>query len=89
MQQINFLSFDDVKRAVSEVLSENEQFTNNSKPEPEVYIHGLQGLADFLGIGVTTSWKLVKKGKLPYYRAGKKYYFKRSEIEAVTSNRII
>jgi len=88
MQQISFLSFDDVKRAVSEVLSENEQLTTTSTPEPEVYIHGLQGLADFLGIGVTTSWKLVKAGKIPHYRAGKKLFFKRSEIEAVTSNRI-
>lgn len=80
MQQITFLTFEDVKRAVSEVLSENNHSTTNKAPEPETYIHGLQALADFLGIGVTTAWKLKKQGILPYYRSGKKLFFKKSEI---------
>jgi predicted DNA-binding transcriptional regulator AlpA len=87
MQQFTFLTRDDVKTAVLEALSES-QFLKTSAPEPEVYIYGLQNLAKFLGIGVTTAWSLKKQGRLPYYQAGKKLYFKKSEIEAVTANRI-
>lgn len=71
-----------VQLAVKKALTENQQ---TKAPEPETYIHGLQALADFLGIGVTTAWKLKKRGLLPYYKAGKKLYFKKSEIEASTA----
>ncbi len=87
MVQFQFLTFEDVKRAVNEVLTENKQLITKT-PEPEVYIYGLQNLAKFLGIGITTAWSLKKQGRLPYYQAGKKLYFKKSEIEAVTANRI-
>jgi hypothetical protein len=87
MQTISFLTFEDVKRAVNEVLTENKQLITKT-PEPEVYIYGLKNLAAFLGICVTSAWSLKKQGRLPYYQAGKKLYFKKSEIEAVTANRI-
>ena len=48
-------------------------------------IYGLQGLADFLGIGVTTAWKLVRDGKIPKHQAGKKMFFKASEVEKATA----
>lgn len=85
MQQLTLITKEDIKAAVLEALSERQQQTDTTtKPEPENYIHGLQGLADFLGIGVTTAWQLKKSGKLPYYQTGKKLFFKRSEILAAT-----
>jgi len=88
MQQIVFLTKEDIKTAVLEALSEHQTQTPPTAPEPEQRIYGLKNLADFLGVGITTCWKLKKSGKLPFYQAGKKLYFKKSEIEAVLSNRI-
>ena len=82
MQQIQILGIEDIKTAVREVLAEKPK----TDREPEQIIHGLKGLSVF-GIGVTTAWKLVKSGKLPHYRSGKKIFFKKSEIEAVLTNR--
>jgi len=85
MQHLTLITKEDIKAAVLEALSESQQQTDTTtKQEPEKYIHGLQGLADFLGIGVTTAWQLKKSGKLPYYQTGKKLFFKQSEILAAT-----
>ena len=83
MQTIQILGIEDIKTAVREVLAEQKPKTDR---EPERYVHGLKGLTEF-GIGQTTGWKLVKSGKLPHYRSGKKIFFKKSEIEAVLANR--
>ncbi len=83
MQPISFLTKEDVKAAVLEALSESKPQQQNK--EPENIIHGLQGLADFLGVGITTAWSLKKAGKIPYYQAGKKLFFKQSEVLAATS----
>jgi len=87
-QTISFLTFDDVKRAVSEVLTEHQAKTPPKTTEPEAYIYGLEALSKHLGIGVTTAWKLKKSGKLPFYQSGKKLFFKKSEIETVLASRI-
>jgi hypothetical protein len=83
MQQITFLTRDDVKTAVLEALFE----ANNQRPasQPEQYIYGLRELAIFLGVGITTAWHLKKSGKIPFYQAGKKLFFKQSEVLAATS----
>lgn len=68
---------EDVKQIVLEALSE----TRPKPTEPETYIYGLDGLAAHLGISITSAWRLRKSGKLPFYQAGKKLFFKKSEIE--------
>lgn len=80
--QLSVLSREDVKEAVLEALSESGH--NKPTTKQERYIHGLQGLAAFLGVGITTAWKLKKSGLLPYYQTGKKIFFKESEILAAT-----
>ena len=87
-QTISFLTREDVKTALLEALSEHEAAKPPKTTEPEQYIYGLEALSKHLGIGITTAWKLKKSGKLPYYQAGKKLYFKKSEIEAVLASRI-
>ncbi|PKP29872.1 MAG: hypothetical protein CVT99_15475 [Bacteroidetes bacterium HGW-Bacteroidetes-16] len=83
MQPISFLTKEDIKAAVLEALSESKP--QQQSKEPEIIIHGLQGLADFLGVGITTAWSLKKAGKIPFYQAGKKLFFKMSEVLAATS----
>jgi hypothetical protein len=85
MQPFSFMTKEDIKEAVLEALSEMPQTTRN---EPEQYIYGLKGLANFLGVGITTAWSLKKSGKLPYYQTGKKVFFKKSEILAATSKNL-
>lgn len=68
---------EDIRQIVMEAISE----TKPKPTEPEQYIHGYEGLAAHLGISITSAWRLRKSGKLPFYRAGKKLFFKASEIE--------
>ncbi|HRZ41709.1 MAG TPA: helix-turn-helix domain-containing protein [Bacteroidales bacterium] len=82
MAHIYIITKEDVKAAVLEALSESRPTAVNYTPER--IIHGLQGLAEFLGIGVTTAWKLKKSGKIPFYSAGKKLFFKESEVLSAT-----
>lgn len=86
MQQFSFLTREDIKSAVLEALSETRphQPTN----QPEKYIYGLRGLADFLGVGVTTAWNLKNSGKLKYYTTGKKLFFKQSDVLEATSKNL-
>lgn len=86
MQQISFLTVNDVKEAVLAALTEHESKKPQQNTNPEQYIYGLQGLADFLNVGVTTAWKIRKSGKIPSYQAGKKLFFKKSEVEKSTIN---
>ena len=74
---LTVMTREDVKQIVLEALSE----TRPKPTEPEQYIHGLEGLASHLGISITSAWRLRKSGKLPFYQAGKKLFFKKSEIE--------
>ena len=36
--------------------------------------------ADFLNCNLVTLWRYTREGRIPYYRAGRKMFFKRSEI---------
>jgi excisionase family DNA binding protein len=84
MQQISFITKEDVKAAVREAISETQpQHSTNQ----DTIIYGLQGLADYLGVGVTTAWKLKKSGTIPFYQAGKKVFFKESEVLTATSKK--
>lgn len=88
MQQISFLTKEDVKLAVLEALSEHQAQTPPKTTEPEQYIYGLEALSKHLGIGITTAWSLKKQGKIPFYQTGRKVYFKKSEVDSVLASRI-
>ena len=80
---VQLITKSDVKEAVLEVLSELN-LTGHSATSTNKTIYGLQGLADFLGVGVTTAWNLKKSGKIPYYQAGKKVFFKENDVLEAT-----
>jgi hypothetical protein len=77
MTAINLMTKEDVKTAVLEVLNQIQPAPPQAT-EPESYVYGLNELAAFLGIGVTTAWRIAKK--LPKYHTGRKYFFKKSEV---------
>ncbi len=47
-------------------------------------IHGIVGLAEFLGISHTTAQKLKNEGRIPYHATGKKLYFIPEEVHEAT-----
>lgn len=81
MTAISLLTIDEVKEAIREVLAESK-LHQLPPAEPEVYIHGLKGLSEFLNIGITKAWQISKK--LPRHGTGKKLFFLRSEVLAAT-----
>ena len=49
--------------------------------EPEKWVN-LETVADHTGLSKDTIRNYIKKGAIPYYRIGKQYKFKISEIDA-------
>jgi hypothetical protein len=84
--QATLTTRDELRQLIAEALADF-QTPPPPQPEPETYIHGLQALADFLGVGITTAWQLKKSGKFSYYQAGKKLFFKKSEVLAALKNK--
>ena len=52
--------------------------TNNATPEKWV---NLEAIADHLSVSSDTIRTWIRKGTIPYYRAGKQYKFKISEVD--------
>ncbi len=85
MQQFTLLTKEDIKSVVLEALSESKH--HQTPPQPEKYIYGLKGLADFLGVGITKAWQLKNSGTISFYQTGKKLFFKESEVLQATKKR--
>lgn len=81
MYQLTVLTKEEIREAVKDAIAELNLY-NPPSTEPEVYIHGLQGLAEFLNIGITKAWQISKK--LPRHGTGKKLFFLKSEVLAAT-----
>ncbi|NCC74511.1 MAG: DNA-binding protein [Sphingobacteriia bacterium] len=78
MQQNLILITDaQLQKIVTDAVSASQQPV--SQPPAEIYLIGLQGLADHFGISVTTAWRHAKH--LPKYRLGRRLMFKLSEVE--------
>jgi excisionase family DNA binding protein len=55
--------------------------TTNTEAMPEKWVT-LEDIAEHLSVSTDTVRAWIKNGKLPYYRAGKRYKFKISEVDA-------
>lgn len=62
-----------------ETNSKNDKF-NNKDLLPEKWVN-LEDIAAHLSLSEDTVRAWVKEGKLPFYRAGKRYKFKISEVD--------
>jgi excisionase family DNA binding protein len=65
------------------VNDETEDSIMNNTPEntmPEKWVN-LEDIAVYLSMSEDTVRTWIKEGKLPYYRVGKRYKFKISEVD--------
>lgn len=54
----------------------------NNRKESEMYIYGVTGLAEFLGVCRTTACRIKKANIFPYYGYGRTTIFKIEEVLA-------
>lgn len=79
------LSIKDFKSLIREVLEEfakevDKQETNSKKIKQEEVLLNPTEVVKMLRISKVTLQKWMKVGKVPYYRLGRKVYFKESEL---------
>ena len=60
--------------------NEIENITSTSETSPEKWVN-LEDIAEHLSVSTDTVRNWIKDGKLPFYRAGKRYKFKISEVD--------
>lgn len=61
--------------------------SSSSSPLPEILTAA--GVMDLLGVCRSTLSRMQDRGDFPYYKFGKRVYFRRSEIlAAMTANRV-
>ena len=58
----------------------NEAQNTMTNEMPEKWVN-LEDIADYLSVSNDTIRNWIKYGKLPYYKAGKRYKFKISEVD--------
>lgn len=58
----------------------------NEQPEPEPYIYGITGLAQFLKVSIPTAQKIKNSGRIPYSQAERTIIFKKVDVLAALSN---
>lgn len=75
MNEIKFLTTEDVKIALREVLAEQ---TPPHPSEQDGFLYGLNELAKFAHVGTTTAWRIAKT--LPSYKTGRKIFFRKSDV---------
>lgn len=83
------LTFEDLPRAVSELLEKvnriEEILLNNSVIQEEIKeendVMNTKECAEYLKVSVVSIYMFIKRGAIPYYKVGRKKYFKRSEID--------
>jgi hypothetical protein len=82
MDEIILLKSEDLKKLISDLLDEKIQVFNQ-KPAPldEQRLYGDKQLSQYLACTVQTINKLKKSGRITCHRAGRLYYYLRSEID--------
>ena len=58
----------------------NELENQVAEQMPEKWVN-LEDIAEYLSVSTDTVRTWIKNGKLPFYRAGKRYKFKISEVD--------
>jgi excisionase family DNA binding protein len=61
-------------------MKDEVQRTMTADEMPEKWVN-LEDIADYLSVSNDTIRNWIKGGKLPYYKAGKRYKFKISEVD--------
>lgn len=64
---------------VSKIINEKLEDLRNEMSSP--YVNGINGLAEYLGIGETLATKIYKSHEIKSSRFGREIWFKKSEID--------
>lgn len=89
------LSFENLPEAVSELLAKMqkiETLIGTTPPEPapadpEPYVYGIKGLAEFLQVSTPTAQKIKNSGKIPYSQAERTIIFRKADVLEALSNK--
>lgn len=72
---------------VSKMLDEKIREMQDIESSP--YINGIDGLAKYLGIGLTLAQELKNKKEIAYSQRGRQIWFKKSDVEKfIKRNRV-
>lgn len=90
------LTFENLPSAMSLVISKLEimgesiasiqQHHNPSFVDPEPYIYGIKGLADFLHVSSVTASNIKQSGKIPYSQIQRTIIFRKDKVLDALSN---
>jgi len=80
------LKFEDLPRAMTEMMLEirsiKEKVFENTKVEQSVNeTMNTTELAEYLGCSQVSIYRHIKNGTLPYFKVGRRKYFKRDEVD--------
>ena len=64
---------------MSKIINEKLEDLRNEMSSP--YVNGINGLAEYLGIGETLATKIYKSNEIKSSRFGREIWFKKSEID--------
>lgn len=64
---------------LSRIISEKMEQMQQAESSP--YINGIDGLAEYLGVGLTLAQELKNKKEIAYSQRGRQIWFKKSDIE--------
>jgi len=76
-----------IENAVSRAMAKFIPMQQLTPPE-KIYIHSIQGLADFLHFSIVTAQKLKNSGKIPYQQVGRKLIFEGNAVLAAMSVKV-
>lgn len=79
-----------LKQQVDNLQTLIEKLVNTEPKEPsdEQRFYGDKALAEYLNCTIQTISRLKQKGKIPFHRYGRKYYYLRSEIDSACKGRL-
>ena len=58
-----------------------EKLVQMQQAESTPYVNGIDGLAEYLGVGLTLAQELKNKKEIAYSQRGRQVWFKKSDIE--------
>jgi excisionase family DNA binding protein len=82
MQQIEN-PFATILEKISGLENQIKHLKGQQAPKPEPDFMTVDQAAQYLDLSKSTIYKNVHFGKLPYYKSGKKLYFRKSEIKQI------
>jgi len=74
------MSHQELKDLISQCVQECLQEHLIQAPPEEETLLTVEEIAEYLGVSKVTIYSWKKEGKLPFYRMGRRVYFKKSEI---------